>query len=98
MAAKKKLDELSDGELADRFGEIDVKRDKLVDELKPLKEEFERRKLDFAKGEKWKLTKDVQPITRFDTKAAKTALGKDAAKYEKPGTRTEWVVRPVEAP
>ncbi len=96
MDRGRKLDELSDGELADKFGDIDAKRDKLGEELKPLKEEFDRRKLDHAKGARWKITKHVAPIERFDTKAAKAALGKDAAKYVKPGTRTEWIVREVE--
>lgn len=91
-----KLAALSDGELADRFGDLDARRDRLGEELKPLKEEFDRRKLDFAKGARWKVTKDIQSITRFDAKAAKAALGKKAAEFEKPGTRTEWIVREVE--
>ena len=96
-AKRKSLDALSDAELADAFGDLDARRDKLGEQLKPIKDEFDRRKLDHARGERWKVTKDVKAITRFDTKAAKAALGKEAAKYEMAATRTEWIVREVEA-
>ena len=65
--------------------------------MKTLKAEFDRRKLDFAKGERFKVTKDVSTQNRIDTKALRDDLGEAAKKYEKKQTRTVYLVRPVEA-
>ena len=97
MAAKRKLDELSDGELADKFGDVKDRAEGADELMKALKVEFDRRQLDFAKGERFKVTKDVSTQNRIDTKALREDLGAAAKKYEKEQTRTVYLVRPVEA-
>jgi hypothetical protein len=93
-----KLTEISDAELADKFGDLDAKQDKLAEDMKALREEYERRGLTFAQGERWKVTKDKEPNRRFDSEGAKAALGARAAEFYKDGFRTKWLVRAVEAP
>ena len=92
-----KLVELSDAALADKFGDADLRKNKLDGDLKALKEEFDRRQLKFAEGARWTLTKDIEPTTRFDAKAAKAALGAKAKQFEIDSTRTKWIVRAVAA-
>ena len=97
MAAKRKLDELSDGELADTFGDTKDRAEGADERMKALKAEFDRRNLDFAKGERFKVTKDVSTQNRIDTRALRDDLGAAAKKYEREQTRTVYLVRPVES-
>ena len=95
MAAKRKLDELSDGELADRWGAMKDREDDAGETIKALKEEFERRGLQLALGAKFRVIKDVTSQTRFDVALARAGLGAEAKKYEKTASRTQYLVRPV---
>lgn len=94
---RNKLEGLTDGELADKFGDVKARGERAEDELTACKVEFDRRQLDFAKGARFKVTKDEQTQNRLDTKALRAALG-DAAikKFEKESTRTMYLVRALE--
>jgi len=94
---RKKIADLSDGELADRWGVTKTRLDDADAEIEELKGEFNARKLEFALGALWKVFKDVEGTTRLDTKAIRTAQGAAWCKtFEKAGTRTSYPVRPVE--
>jgi hypothetical protein len=91
------LKALSDGEIADLWGDAKAQADKADARIKPLKAEFEQRGLDQARGARWRVTKDVTQQNRFDVEAARADLGDAAAKYVKPQTRTAYQVRSLEA-
>jgi hypothetical protein len=94
--AQKKLAELTDGELADRWGAAKARGDAADAGIEELKAEFERRKLDFAKGDTWKVFKDVQNQRRLDTAAIRQAQGAEWCKdFEKPQTRVSYKVQPA---
>ena len=97
-AARKRaaLTGISDGELADRWGKLKRAGDAYDQRIEDLKAEFDRRGLDVARGEAWKVIKDVQTQNRFDAAAAKADLGEAAKKYLKEQKRTSYLVRPVE--
>ncbi|MDE2320285.1 MAG: hypothetical protein KGK02_11445 [Rhodospirillales bacterium] len=84
---------LSDATLADRIGDLDAQRDALAEEIDELKDEFTRRGLKLAEGKRFDVTRDVEPVTRFDAKGAKEFLGAKAAEFEKAATRTVWRIR-----
>lgn len=95
---RKTAAEYSDGELADRWGEIKARGEAADAEIDELKAEFSARKLEFAKGDVWKIFKDVSSQVRLDTAAIRKAQGADWCKsFEKAGTRTSYLVKPVEA-
>lgn len=96
MAAKKPVTEWSDGEIADRWGVLKARGDDAADEIETLKTEFVRRGLDWAKGDKFKVVKDVGSQERFDVKAARAELGASAAKFVKSLPIVKYFVRPVE--
>ena len=91
------LEDLSEAELADRWGDVKAKGETAEQAIEALKAEFDRRKLDYARGLRFRVTKDTSVQQRFDVAAARTALGAEAAKYLKPQSRTSWLVRPIEA-
>ena len=89
---------LSKAAFADHFGEVHSRLKQGDAELEACKAEFDRRKYDFAKGERFKVTKDTQTQTRLDMKALREGLGAAALKpYDKTSPRTLYLVRPVEA-
>jgi hypothetical protein len=91
------LKSLSDAEIADGWGDAKFAADKFYARIEPFKAEFEARGLDQARGDRWRVTKDVTVQNRFDVEAARADLGDAAAKYVKPQKRTAFQVRAIEA-
>ena len=97
MSRAIRLEDLSEAELADRFGDVKAKGEAAEKATEALKAEFDRRKLDYARGLRFRVTKDTSTQQRFDVAAARQALGAEALKYLKSQSRTSWLVRPIEA-
>ncbi len=87
---------MSDGLLADRYGEVSARKSACEAELSDLKAEMVRRNVTQATGARFAVTISEQSSTRLDTKALKEALGAEIiAEYEKTSISTVARVKAV---
>lgn len=103
MATVAKLDaesvrKLPKGELADRWGPLKAKSKAIDAEIDLLKEEFERRGLIVAEGEKWGIVKSTRTYLALRIKAIRAEMGEAWCKArEEPQARVTYEVNPRRA-
>ena len=98
MSESNPLANFNKADFADHFGEVNQRLKLAEKENDACKAEFDRRKYDFAKGSRFKVTKDVQPQRRVDMDALRERVGEAAIEAcKKDGQRTLFTVRPVAA-
>ena len=84
---------LNSGEIADRWGMLKVRADKIADEIKALKAEFDRRELLSARGLKFSVVKVVEPTLRLNIEAIRSEMGAAWCEArERPSTRVTYKV------
>lgn len=87
---------MSDGALADEYGEVNARKSACEAKMSDLKAEMVRRGVTQAEGARFAVTISEQASTRLDTKALKEALGAEIiAEYEKTSVSAVARVRAV---
>jgi hypothetical protein len=91
MSDENALAKLTKAELADKIGAIHARAKKVGKELDALKEEFERRGLSIAEGDKFAVVRRLSKFMSLKIKAIRDEMG-DAwcKKREEPGSKTYW--------
>jgi hypothetical protein len=85
--------ELSEAELADRWGAVKKRADKVDAEIEALKAEFDRRNMLSARGLKFTVVKSVQNLKRLAVAAIREEMGVAWCKArEVPSSRTTYEV------
>ncbi|MBF0246822.1 MAG: hypothetical protein HQL36_01920 [Alphaproteobacteria bacterium] len=82
-----------DTALVDAIGDLDGEIKALQDRMKDAKEEFTRRGLDKALGERFSVCRSESVSWRLDTKAVKTAMGEDwCTAHSKPSLSARFTI------
>lgn len=88
--------ELTEAELADRWGALKRRANLLAVDIDTVKCEFERRELLSAKGLKFTVARSKKYFNALDVKAIRAEMGEAwCEKRERPGERTTYEVNPV---
>lgn len=88
-----KFDNLSNEQLADEIGKLDLQSKELIERLDALKDEFKARGCSAARGQLFAVTVSESTTKRIDTKKLREALGSMIDEYENETTSKRITIK-----